>query len=291
MTANVDHSTTANVDHSTTANVDHSTTATANVDYSTTAICTAGVALAACFLLFPQERDRAVYILAIAALAAWLAARERRRSQTEKRRAKTERARLRHGVSDPGGGKEFAAIDPEAYGLRVPSRGEELMAPKLASVPSGLVPPELLALARRVGNQGGAKRLVSALLDVDARCRFIEAERARYAGRGNGRDTPKAVQVRVANEISLISASERVAMDCVQELTMRLPGGAIARKYARIARKLHAGTIARVRGVCEPWQWCEGVRVACAMHGLDPQSSPLASDPRGAREREHMVYP
>ena len=241
----------------------------------------------------PAVRARFVGGLSIAAIIAWLVYRdvdardsvgksdERTRRRT--RKCVTTAPEERWATPLPTGSgsskKRFASISPESYGLRVPADGSDAAQ---KAVRAGLVPFQILALAKRVGNQAAASKLVAALLDLEMRCRFVEATANEYVKEA----APKSIQVRVAHEVGVIQASHQVAMDTMQELTMRLPGGKIAKSYAKLARNMHTRIVLRIRRVCKRWYWCKQVRMAAVMAGCDHHGSPQPHDPT----RAHMLY-
>lgn len=247
------------------------------------------IALVAAGLLLPispRARSTFVSVLAVSALLAWMVARNR--IEIVQGREETQRREARIGSyvasTRQRAGAAASPIDPESYPLRVPHDDtKSATAAATRAVEAGIVPRKLLALAKRVHNPAAARRLVAATSDVHARCRFLDRTLEKHADAS----IPRVIQIRAAHEIGRIHASRRAAMDAVQELTMRLPGGEIARSYAKVARELSAEMHGRVQETCKRWDWCMSARIASAMNACDHRGSPTPFDPK----RSSMLYP
>lgn len=227
----------------------------------------------------PRVRTRLVAVLAVALVAAVLVVRDRRALARDARELRRRQRRSRKAVAQRTGGNAAAAapIDPESYALRVPDDGRGAARAVAKAVARDLVPSPLLVLARRVRNQAAGKRMVAAALDVHARCRYLDALMQKH-GRGSV-SVPKSVETRASNEIGLLQASRRLMLNSAQELTMRLPGGQIARAYAGIVRGWAAESQRRVQRVCKEWDWSLSARAAAAMHACDHRASPQPYEP------------
>lgn len=185
----------------------------------------------------------------------------------------------------------FASIDPLSYGLRVPNHGDRKYAKKMSKEAlkqtKHLVPrPALLrmvALAKQVGNLAAAQRLMACLLDLEYRCRFMDDQANDESEKNMG-----AIQTRVAHEVGLARAAKMAAMDVLQELTMRIPGGAVATGYASTVRQIHDGMSRRLRICTKRWYWSKEVRMAAEREACDYRGCPVPIDETGIRS--HMTF-
>jgi len=253
------------------------------MDQSHTIFACAAVFLLGSAVMLPNGssiQGRFFGFIVLAVLMTWIVLKGRDDAATRTKELEHAKLRAKKGVTAVVRSR-FASVHGDAYGLRVPNHDKEAYRAMSKAIKYGLVPSKIVALAARVNNQGAARRLVAALLDIRARCKYIDRRAER------GERVPKPIQTRVAHEIDAIRASHKTVMDALQELTMRLPGGAIAKEYSGIVRTLNRDLTAFIKASCKRWDWCLSARMASADNGCDHKNSPIPYD----ASRSLLLYP
>jgi len=267
------------------------------------AICV--VVVAGIALVTPNHaptQTRVLGALALAATAAWLVTAGMSDAAREAGAAARTLRKTRRQIAPPGKPR-YTPVDAACYGLRVPYDDGDLPRDTygIDRQDSPNVLRRALRLGTRTGNRAAAVRLLAAMADFTTRHRFLMGPElwrqssggARAPGaRGPGarapgaRGAPRAIQVRASHELTLMRDAQRIALDAVQELTMRVPGGDISRQYAAIGDRIHRDTFRRMSEVSLRWRSSMAVRMAAAAAGCDAAGSP---EPY-ATGRESMLY-
>jgi hypothetical protein len=216
---------------------------------------------------------RVLGAITLAAAVAWLATASRRESDRKSRAAARTERKTRRQLALPRRPPRYAAVDAAAYGLRIPYDAPDLGGAVADAREAGLSPVlrRAVRLGTRIGNRAASVRLVAAMADFSSRHRLLMGS---SLWRDSSDPQVAALQVRAAHELDLMRESRRVALDTVQELTMRVPGGDIARAYATISERIARDTFRRMDDVYVRWHACMPVRMAAAASGCGEGPTP-----------------
>jgi len=218
---------------------------------------------------------RVLGAVALAAAVVWLASTGAGKAAMGARATARTLRKTRRQIAPPRKPR-YTPVDPACYGLRVPYDDGTLPRDTYGidrqDSPHAL--RRALRLGTRTGNRAAAVRLLAAMADFTSRHRFLMgpdlwngADGAK--GARGAINAPRAIQVRASHELDLMKDARRAALDAVQELTMRVPGGDIARQYATIGDRIHRDTFRRMSEVSLRWRASMAVRMSAAAAGCD----------------------